>query len=137
MSADNRSLMADRTQSWLVGAIRWFDPRARQSGTWAFSLNRITALGLTLYLFMHLLVLSQLADGPQGWDNFLNLARSPIFLFGEFLVVAAGVIHGLNGLRIGLTSFGIAVPYQKQLFYVLLAIAIICSLYFAVKMFTA
>jgi len=27
---------------------RWFDPRGRKMGSWAFILNRITALGLTL-----------------------------------------------------------------------------------------
>ncbi len=137
MSANNDSMGTDRTQSWLVGALRWFDPRTRQAGDWAFILNRITALGLTLYLFMHLLVLSQLADGPQGYDNFVALATSPLFIFGEFLVVAGGVIHGLNGLRVALTSFGIAVPYQKQLFYILMVVAVISCLYFAVKMFTA
>ena len=45
---------------------RWFDPRNRQIGTWAFILNRITALGLTLYLLMHLVALSQLAQGAVG-----------------------------------------------------------------------
>jgi succinate dehydrogenase cytochrome b subunit len=125
------------TRSWFVGALKWFDPRARQVGTWAFSLNRLTALGLTLYLYMHLVVLSQLAQGPQAYDGFLATIKSPLFIFGEFLVVAAGIIHGLNGLRIALNSFGFAVPYQKQIFYGLMAIALIASAIFAVKMFTA
>ncbi len=136
MSVEN-SIRATRTRSWWGGAIRWFDPRARDVGTWAFALNRITALGLTLYLFMHLLVLSQLAQGPEAYGGFLALIKSPLFVFGEFLVVAAGIIHGLNGLRIALTSFGIAVPYQKQLFYILMAIAVIGCAFFAYKMFTA
>ncbi len=44
---------------------RWFDPRNRQIGTWGFILNRITALGLTLYLGLHLIALGQLAQGPR------------------------------------------------------------------------
>ncbi len=127
----------DKPWAWLIGAIRWFDPRWRKVGTWAFSLNRITALGLSLYLAMHLVVLFQLSQGPQAWDGFLALLKNPIFLFGEFLVVAAGVIHGLNGLRIALTSFGIAVPYQKQLFYVLMAVALICIAMIGFRMVTA
>ncbi len=127
----------DRSGSWFTGAIKWFDPRWRRVGTWAFSLNRITALGLTLYLAMHLVVLSQLAQGAQAYDGFLALIKNPLFVFGEFLVVAAGVIHGLNGLRIALTSFGIAVPRQKQLFYVLMAIALSCILMIGFRMFTA
>ena len=66
---------------------KWFDFRAREAGTWAFILNRITALGLTFYLFLHLIVLGQLAQGPQAWGNFMKLMKSPIFVFGELLVI--------------------------------------------------
>jgi len=118
-------------------AIKWFDPRSRQVGSWAFILNRITALGLTFYLFLHLGILSQLAQGPDAYDGFLATIHSPVFVFGEFLVVSAGIIHGLNGIRIALNSFGIAVPYQKQLFAGLMVLAILGSLIFAVRMFTA
>ena len=31
--------------------MRWFDPRNRKMGSWAFILNRITAIGLTVYPF--------------------------------------------------------------------------------------
>jgi succinate dehydrogenase / fumarate reductase cytochrome b subunit len=115
---------------------KWLNPVGRQLGFWGFSLNRITALGLTLYLYLHLIVLSQLAGGPNAYGNFLKLIHSPVFVFGEWLVVAAGLIHGLNGLRIGLTSLGIVVPQQKQIFIVLMAIAVIGSLIFAFRMFT-
>jgi succinate dehydrogenase / fumarate reductase cytochrome b subunit len=117
------------------GFWNWFDPRNRQPGTWAFILNRVTGLGLTLYLFLHLIVLGLLAQGPDAFNTFIKLASSPIFLFGELLVVAAGIIHGLNGIRIGLTTFGVGVSKQKQMFYVFFAIAIVLSLFFAVVMF--
>lgn len=116
---------------------RWFDARNRAVGMWAFVFNRISAIGLTFYLFLHLVVLSTLAGGEAAFSQFLEIIHSPVFIFGELLVVIAGLYHGLNGLRVALTSFGIAVPYQKQLFYVLFAIAAILSLYFAVAMFTA
>jgi succinate dehydrogenase / fumarate reductase, cytochrome b subunit len=115
----------------------WFDPRFRSATTWGFILNRITGLGLTLYLTLHLIMLGQLAQGAAAYDNFLKLVSSPIYVLGEVLVVAAGLIHGLNGIRIAFTSFGIAVPYQKQLLYVLMTLAILGSLYFAIQMFAA
>lgn len=116
---------------------KWFDPRNRQAGTWAFILNRITALGLTFYLFLHLIILSNLARGEAAYDSFLEFAHNPIVVFGEFLVVVGGIYHGLNGIRIGLNSFGIGVPSQKQLFYAVLVVAVIGSIFFAVKMFAA
>lgn len=116
---------------------QWFNPLGREAGNWGFSLNRITALGLTLYLYMHLVVLGLLARGPDAYDNFLALINNPLFIFGEVLVVAAGFIHGFNGVRVALTSFGIAVPQHKTLLIVLVVIAGIASLVFAIRMFTA
>lgn len=130
-----RSRTATR-RAYLASILRWFDARWRAPGMWAFALNRLAALGLTLYLFLHLIVLSQLARGPQAYAQFLATIRSPLFVFGEFLVVVAGLYHGLNGLRIALTSFGIATRYQKQLFAGLLLITLASSLYFAWHMFS-
>lgn len=113
----------------------WFDPRSRKVGTLAFILNRITGLGLTLYLFMHLIMLGKLARGPESYDSFIALVKNPIFIAGEFLVVVAGLIHGLNGLRIALTSFGVSVPRQQRLFYIVAVLAAAGSIVFAVRMF--
>jgi len=116
--------------------LSWFNPVGRQTSGFAFILNRITALGLTFYLYLHLVVLGQLAKGPEGYDAFLELMHNPIAIAGELLVVAAGILHGLNGIRIILTTFGISVTRQKQLFYVMMAIALIVILIFGIRMYT-
>jgi succinate dehydrogenase / fumarate reductase cytochrome b subunit len=131
------TVTTEKRQSPSKKIMEWFDIRNRDAGMWAFALNRVTGLGLTFYLFLHLIVLSTLARGPQAYDDFIAIVKSPVFVFGEWLVVAAGLYHGLNGLRIALTSFGVAVPYQKQIFYAILAIALIGSLVFGVYMFSA
>jgi len=123
------------SQSPLVRASKWFDPRARTVTMLGFILNRITALGLTLYLFLHLSVLSQLAGGTGAYDKFIAAIHNPVFTFLEVLVVMAGMMHGLNGVRIVLNSFGVAIRYQKILLIVLLSVAVIISLVFAVRMF--
>lgn len=130
--------MIERTRKPSIANIAsWFDPRRRKAGTWAFILNRITAIGLTIYLYLHLIMLGKLAQGPEAFDSFVALVKSPLYIFGELLVVAAGLIHGLNGIRVVLNSFGIAVPYQKQLFYGLITLAIIGCVIFGVRMFNA
>jgi len=114
--------------------LHWFDPRYRGMASWGFILNRITGLGLLLYLILHLIVLSQLTQGAQAYDSFVTLMKSPIFIAGELLVIAAGIIHGLNGIRIGMNSFGIAVRYQ----FIMLVIVALASgvgiLFFASRM---
>ena len=114
---------------------RWFDPRHHKLGTWAFILNRVTALGLTLYLALHLVALSQLAMGPQAYDNFIVLAKTPVIKVAEVFVIAGGIIHGLNGIRIALSSFGFGVRIQKQIFVGLMAVAAVGILVFAFSMF--
>ena len=115
--------------------MRWFDPRFRQVGTWAFILNRVTAIGLTVYLFLHLFMLGKLAQGPEAYDSFIALAKTPLIKFGELLVVAAGILHGTNGIRITLNSFGIAVRYQVQIFIIMLVLSLAGIAYFAYFMF--
>jgi len=120
--------------TFMIRAAKWFDPRARSVNMFGFILNRITALGLTLYLFMHLGVLGQLAGGPGGYDSFIKLAHNPVFTLLELLVVTAGFMHGLNGIRILLNSLGVAIRYQKILLVGLLSMAVVISLFFAVHM---
>lgn len=115
--------------------IRWFIPLKRKTGTWAFALNRITALGLLLYLCLHLVMLYKLAQGPQAYDSFIAFAKSPIIKFSEMFVIAGGILHGLNGVRIILNSLGIGVRRQKVLFYGLMTVAAIGISIFAYRMF--
>jgi len=129
---DNKTNLPAPIKFWL-----WFNPIGRQAGGWAFILNRITALGLTFYLYLHLVILGQLAQGPSGYDGFLALVKNPIFIGGELLVVAAAILHGMNGIRIILTTMGIGITRQKQLFYALMAVAVIIILIFGIRMFTA
>lgn len=113
----------------------WFIPIRRDVGSWAFALNRITALGLTLYLFLHLVILGRLAQGPGAYDQFLELTENPFIKLGEWAVVAAAILHGLNGIRIVLTSFGVGVTRQKQLFYGFMALAAVIILIFTARMY--
>jgi len=114
----------------------WFNPFNRETGGWAFILNRITALGLSLYLFLHLVVLGTLAQGPDAYGAFMAIIEHPVYKIGELLVVAAAIIHGLNGIRIILTSFGIGIASQKQTFWIFMAISVIATLFFAIRMFS-
>lgn len=113
----------------------WFIPIRRDVGSWAFALNRITALGLTVYLFLHLIILGKLAQGPTAYDQFLELTENPFIKLGEWAVVAAAILHGLNGIRIVLTSFGVGVTRQKQLFYGFMALAVLAILFFTARMY--
>lgn len=96
---------------------RWFDPRGIAPGQLAFVLHRITGLGLVLYLFLHLGVLSLLARGPEAWDRFVALAKTSPVLVLDVVLIFGLLFHGLNGLRLTLVSLNIGVRRQKTLFW--------------------
>ena len=115
--------------------LRWFDARGRQVGSWAFVLNRLTALALTFYLGLHLVVLNKLTQGAQAYNDFVAFAQMPIIKGGEIILIAAVILHGLNGVRLTLLAFGIGLRHQK-IFFILSAIAtILVAALFAVRLF--
>jgi succinate dehydrogenase / fumarate reductase, cytochrome b subunit len=116
-------------------ASRWLDVRRRKLGMWAYALNRITGIGLVVYLYLHLVVLSLLLRGPTAWDSFVALARSPFYLALDVIMLAGILVHGLNGLRIALTGFGIGVGAQKALFTILMIVSAIALWVAALKIF--
>jgi succinate dehydrogenase / fumarate reductase cytochrome b subunit len=99
------------------GPVAWVDVRRRALGHWAFSLNRVTALGLVFYLYLHLAVLSLLLGGESAWSGFLRLATTPLFLGLDVLLLFGLLFHGLNGLRVALVGTGIAPTRQRSLFW--------------------
>lgn len=116
-------------------AGRWFDVRRRKLGMWAYTLNRITGIGLVVYLYLHLAVLSLLTRGPGSWDAFVSLARSPYILALDVILLAGALIHGLNGLRVALTGFDVGVKAHKALFVVLMLVAAVALAIGALKIF--
>jgi succinate dehydrogenase / fumarate reductase, cytochrome b subunit len=116
-------------------AGRWFDVRHRKLGMWAYALNRIAGIGLVVYLYLHLVVLSTLSRGPGAWDAFVSLARQPYFLLLDVILLAGILIHGLNGLRVTLTGFDVGVKRQKALFSALMLVAVVALSAAALKIF--
>ena len=114
----------------------WFDVRGRSMSTVAFALNRLTAVGLTIYLFLHLAVLSLLVRGPESWDSFVALAKHPLFLLLDVVLLFGVVYHMANGIRVALVGMGIGHPRHKTLFYVLVGIALVLFVVGAVLIFT-
>lgn len=117
------------------GIAGWFDPRGRRLGGLAFILNRVSGIGLVVYLYLHLVVLSLLAQGPGAWDTFVNIALSPPFLALNVILLAGMLIHGLNGIRVGLVGLGFVASRQRALFIALMVIAAFVAIVGALRIF--
>jgi len=119
----------------LPGPAAWFDLRNRSTGHLAFSLNRITGLGLVAYLYLHLGVLSLLLGGESSWSDFLEIATTPLFLGLDVLLVFGLLVHGLNGTRLALIGSGFVPDHHKALFWSLMAFGAILLVYTALHVF--
>jgi succinate dehydrogenase / fumarate reductase cytochrome b subunit len=100
----------------------WFDVRKKRLGSWVFALNRLTGLGLVLYLFLHLGILSLLLRGEAAWDQFVAFARNPMILVLDVVLIFGLLFHGLNGIRVALVGMGIGTSNQRTFFWILAGI---------------
>lgn len=116
-------------------ASRWFYPHARQVGSWGFTLNRLTALGLTFYLSLHLVVLSKLAQGQKAYDDFVAFAQLPLIKFGEVILITAVLFHGLNGIRLIVHASGLGVKSHRLSLVIVSALTLLGSALFAIRLF--
>jgi succinate dehydrogenase / fumarate reductase cytochrome b subunit len=125
----------DRSSPRRRGTYGWIDPRGRRLGQWAFIINRITGLGILLYLFLHLVVLSLLATSPNGWDDFVSLALTPVFVLLDVVLIFGLLYHGLNGIRVTLVGFGLIVDRQKALWVAFMVIGAFALVVAALQIF--
>lgn len=79
-----------------------------------YTLHRMAGLGLMLYLPLHVWVTGQRLQGPEVWERTMAALSAPVFRFGEFLVLAAFVFHGLNGIRLLFGHLGFALGRPRQ-----------------------
>lgn len=114
----------------------WFDVRRDRVGSWAFALNRLTALGLTLYLVLHLAVLYLLTQGESRWDMFVPIVKSPWFLALDVVLIFGILFHGLNGLRVALVGLGVGARRHRTMFWILSIVGLVLLVISAWLVFT-
>ena len=116
--------------------LEWFNLKGKRVGFWAYVVMRLSAIGLVLYLMLHLVILSQLAMGPSAWDSFVAMAKSPAFLLLDVVLIIGILAHGLNGIRLSLIGFGVGVPRQKLMLWIGLVLTIVFSILSALAIFS-
>ena len=116
--------------------LEWFNIKGKRVGFWAYVVMRLSALGLVLYLFLHLGILSQLAIGPEAWDNFVAIAKSPAVLLLDVVLIFGILAHGLNGIRLALIGFGIGVPSHKLMLWLAVILTIVFGIWSALAIFS-
>ncbi len=118
-------------QSWFQTLVGYH----KFSGSWAWILHRLTGIGLTAYIIIHIYALSSLQRGREAFDAEMKLFTSPFFLFLEWALGALVVYHALNGVRIVLIDFANGAKYHKPLYYATWCVGILMMIVMAVLIF--
>ncbi len=120
--------MTDATKPARKQPAQWFNLGGRRGiGMWAYVGMRVSGIALVVYLYLHLVILSQLAQGPDAWDAFVRLAKTPWFLALDVILIAGLLGHGLNGLRLALLGFGVGLSSHKGMLYAAVAVAAVLT----------
>lgn len=85
----------------------------KHAGSWAYILHRLTGIGLTVYILVHIILLTTLLKGDRAFNEEMAFFRTPVFLFFEWLLGSLVMFHALNGLRIALIDLGNGARYHK------------------------
>lgn len=107
------------------GLRGWLAHPGGGTPAWAFLANRVSALVLVGYLYLHLAVLSLLVRGSDTWDAFLEIAGTKAFVAVDLVLFTAVVWHAANGVRLALVGTGVAVRRQRALLVVVVAVTVL------------
>ena len=88
-----------------------------KTGFAAWLLMRASGLALTVYLILHVWVLSHLARGPEAFDALIASLTGPLVSALELMLAAALLFHTANGLRLILVDFAEGSLYHRPLFW--------------------
>ena len=76
-----------------------------RGGMWAWLFQRITAVLLIVCLAIHLIFTHILSIGELDYDNVANRLAHGTLTAVDIILLAAGIYHALNGLRMVLMDY--------------------------------
>jgi succinate dehydrogenase / fumarate reductase cytochrome b subunit len=95
----------------------------------------VSGLVLVFYLFAHIWVISRSRQGATAFDALFRTFEKPLFVVLDLALTGTVLYHALNGVRVLLFDFGVGIESHKQLYYVLMTLAAVLLVVFAVVSF--
>ena len=103
-----------------------------KEGQLAYIFHRVSGVAVILFLFVHIVENFFLLMGEEAYNNAIGIYHTWYFRLGEVALIAAVLYHALNGTRIVVIDFWQqSTRYQKQMWYVVMAVTVVVMLYIA------
>lgn len=94
----------------------------------SFLLMRLTGIGLSVFLFLHIWTIGQVHRGNDAFNSAMNVYNSPLGWTLEYLLLLAVLYHMFNGLRLIVADFFNLTENQRGLLLIVVVIfALIAS----------
>jgi len=110
---------------WLFGKNSDLYPMNMPNGMMFWAARRITGVVLAVYIFAHLLVLSNIWGGRDSWMNAMLTMESPLFVFLDLLLLGAVIVHVITGAAVLMFDMGKGVRNHKKVYWVLTVIGVV------------
>jgi succinate dehydrogenase / fumarate reductase, cytochrome b subunit len=106
-------------------------------GNRAYLWQRLTGVGITGYLFMHMIVIGSIARGPQTFDKMLGRVTHPAGILAplEFLLLLVIAFHALNGVRVTVLEFNGLAKHHRVSVLVMMAAFVVLAVVGAILFF--
>ena len=134
------------------GIWGWLNPLHQNFERWAYTFQRVTGVAILLYVLGHLGDTSFFVGGPtgtgpspSGWNFIGSIFENSFGHLILIIIVLVLFFHGVNGLRLILSEFGlisrkpgpIEYPYksrplnvgQKELVWIGIAVAVVAAIW--------
>ena len=99
------------------GLKGWVWPWHYRLERYLYTLQRITGLGLLLYGALHMAMNGFRLGGEGAWTGLMTTFANPAIVVLEYLVLAAFIIHAMNGARLILQQLGFLLGRPKPPVY--------------------
>ena len=98
-----------------------------QSGQWSWFLHRLTGVAVLLFLLLHIVDITLIGFGPTTYNDALKIFDTAPARVMSIGLIGAVLYHAFNGIRIIVIDFWPAGhKYQRQMFYAVLVVTILC-----------
>mgnify|MGYP006269968701 CR=1 FL=1 len=106
----------------------------RHAGSYAYLLQRMTGIGLVVYLFVHIWALTSLIKGRAAFAEEMKTFTAPPFKVAEWLLGTLVMFHAFNGIRIALVDLADGAKYHKKLLagVWIVGIAVVVMMFFLI-----
>lgn len=100
----------------------------RSINLFSFLLMRLTGIGLSVFLFLHIWTIGQIQKGNDSFNVAMNAYNNLLGWTLEYMLLLAVLYHMFNGLRLIVADFFNLTDRQKGLLWiVVVVVALIAS----------